>query len=835
LTLNFIAAEQTVAGGLLFYSDYDADNLTQLDLTPTKPIPIKGKFTLSFDFYIWNTRPFGYLVNGYDNRQSVFVFSFVDYRNPDTSFFELTVYNHPGQVRIGVPNTELRRNRWHHAELNFDMEKQQATLTLDDQQVRLSLTDFPSTLNLQLKFGGVALGGDTPNMAIRDIELRGVSGKLIRGWPLNETEGNLAHEELNHEPARVSDGSWLINHHFKWQKVYSSICSDFQYPLYQTYSNTLFIWETNRLRKIDCETWKDTTIHLNQPLPPRFEVVQNSSDGSLMAFHGGGNGPVAEWDEEQLKWLVKDSLTTSEQYHGGGNFVDPRNGSLYRIGGYGYYTMKNHVQRYDPETGKWMVLPVHMLNNELFYPRQPVRVTAGKQPGEVFIFGGHGNKSGEQKRLFHWLNDLWVLNLDSLTLEKQWDAGDWVPEARMVSAEIIPQRDKIYYAYIEGAEENNVVELFTTGLDQPNFHQVGDGFVTGDILKGAFNLFYLENTNELAMLLVKPLEKNRSVQLAVYTLSLPVFSPSEFLAAAYLDTSRSKAGIFSILILVVLLIGGTWFTMKMIRKSDAPIPKQEQENVPSQLSPVSEPEAKTLLPVLTNGVTIKVFDDFCLWVDGEEIPRQAWGSKKARSLFLYILLKNSHGITLSEITLTFWPDVSRESALNSRAVALSKIRSVLGKHANLLERKNGRIFIAPGDTLSVDYYHLIFYQPNTHDAEVCKAEQILDLYGDGTLLPGLGEDWLDPIRHSAQEKALNLARYCANHYRKENEWDKLYNIGKRILQWNALNDIGLRYQVQALMKKNNPALAHQVFNEFRDYYFKEIEEPYKGAFESLLV
>ncbi len=319
--------------------------------------------------------------------------------------------------------------------------------------------------------------------------------------------------------------------------MYSSVFSDFQYVLYHKASNALLVWKKGRLKKIDCESWQeDTTLVLNQSLPSRFEVVQNLETGALKALHGGGNGPVADWKETELKWLVDDSLTTSEQYHGGGNYIDPRDGSLYRIGGYGYYTMKNHVQRFDPETKTWLVLPVKSLTGELFYPRQPARVTAGNRPGEVLIFWGHGNKTGEQQRLFHWLNDLWVLNLDSLTLEKKWDAGDWIPKTRMISVEIIPERNEMYYAYSDVIAENSAVKLFTTGLDQPDFQEVGNDLNVSDllrILRSGFNLFYLENTNELAMLQIKPLDENQSVEFTVYTLALPILSHDEFLASAY--------------------------------------------------------------------------------------------------------------------------------------------------------------------------------------------------------------------------------------------------------------------------------------------------------------
>ncbi len=300
-----------------------------------------------------------------------------------------------------------------------------------------------------------------------------------------------------------------------------------------------------------------------------------------------------------------------------------------------------------------------------------------------------------------------------------------------------------------------------------------------------------------------------------------------------LPLSKSRTRIFSFAVLFLVIIGGVWVVVKSMKKpSPSDFSKESPKSI-VRLEPVNDPEKQTLLPILSNGVTIKVFDEFCLWVDGQEIPQQVWGSKKARSLFLYILLKNSHGVTISEITLTFWPEVSRESAQNSRAVALSRIRAVLKEHAKVLKRKNGRIFMAPGETLSADYYHLIFFQPEKKTIE--DGEQILDLYGEGDLLPGLGEDWLDSIRHIAQEKALTVARHCANYYRRENQWDKLYTVGQRILQWNSLNDMGLKYQIQAIVKKNNPALAHQVFNEFRENYRKEIEEPYTGTFENLLI
>ncbi|MBC8323355.1 MAG: hypothetical protein H8E70_07290 [Candidatus Marinimicrobia bacterium] len=232
-------------------------------------------------------------------------------------------------------------------------------------------------------------------------------------------------------------------------------------------------------------------------------------------------------------------------------------------------------------------------------------------------------------------------------------------------------------------------------------------------------------------------------------------------------------------------------------------------------------------------VEIRVFDHFQLRIDGKEIHHSDWGSKKARSLFIYILLNNHRGVTPEKIAVDFWPDVDHKSAVNSRNVALSKIRVVLGEYAYLMQRTDDLIKIVPDENTFCDFS--LFSNVNGNGKmEETSLSTAVQLYGMHGLLPEMYEPWADIVRDQANAKAHFYASKLGTLYMNNKEWEKLTAVGEQMLSWSKLDEIAIKYAVKGLKEQGNASRAKMVYNQFKKTYNAELGEPYKTSFEGLI-
>lgn len=129
---------------------------------------------------------------------------------------------------------------------------------------------------------------------------------------------------------------------------------------------------------------------------------------------------------------------------------------------------------------------------------------------------------------------------------------------------------------------------------------------------------------------------------------------------------------------------------------------------------------------------------FAVSVDGREVERNEWGSRRARTLLKRLVVARGWPVTRDELFDLLWPDETDRARLGARlSVQLSSVRRVLG----------GGV-IADRDTIAIDRSVV------TSDLDALLGcnddEQIIEL-GAGDLLPeDRYEDWVQPIREQVR-------------------------------------------------------------------------------------
>ncbi|MDC0646103.1 hypothetical protein OAP60_02005, partial [bacterium] len=785
---------------------------THLTIPDKGEIYLVNDFELSFDIYFWQKDPFGYIISaGNDKVRDYFILSYSDYRHPDTSYIELTVKNKSSIISIPIPDNLQGKNIWRKLSIKFEYSQNRIGLSFDNGGENWCYMDEPLFHHLQFIFGGTFRRIEPPRMAIRNIQINENNNHLIT-WPLNEIDGPIANgrsikgEEYK---GRVTNGNWLSGHHSQWQKIFSHDITgkDFQFIKFNPNSMQSIFIKNDSLYFSDLTNSKENNAFPFTKLPQKYNYLYDGKNHQLLSWYEGGNSPIASFDFTTNTWKGYElNLESKKQYFGHSIIRDEVNSDWYILGGYGWYTVKNDLQLYDSKSNDWKQVPYSTTNNDLFYPRNEMVIHHEKTKGSYLIYGGSGNESGTQEQGFRNLNDLWSLNLQTRTFTKLWDDESLLPFTNFSSKTVIvPEMNRIFHMVMQNSLidsiENVLYQSFIDNKDFQNTHIrfQPKGVSDFDIFDMEFNL----KTNELILVVKTKRQKNNESidSIEYYSLNLPL--------THIVIIPKTANNYWKYILLVVGLGSVIWYFSK-----NSNLPEKNDTIDPHSLIIANNSMNENEEKILEKGVTVKVFGTFKMWVDGREIHHKDWRSKKARELFIFILLKNNNGVSIKDINLTFWPDVNKESATNSRAVALNKIRKIIFPYTDLIMKVDDRLCIRETNILYSDYLDLYHHLQNGNRKMIKDQRWPILLHGKSGVLPDIQDDWVDLIRIDMLKSVVRYCKTTGEKYNENKDWENLVWIGKRILELDQFDDDGLFFAVKGSKSQMKDGIAHKIYADY---------------------
>ena len=818
--------------GLYFRSNYDTDNSAR-NLGTTLKIPEKGmiKFrntiNLEFDIFFWRKDPFGFILSGgNDKNPDLLVLSYSDYKNLDTSYIELTYNNRPSIISIPIVDKDQGWKKWKNIKLYLESERQRVGLSFNFEPIIWHSVDKAITERINFRFGTTSRSIEPPRMAIRNI-IMNRDNEETKVWKLNENSGDVAHQKNKNDKSWngiVTDGIWMKELHSSWRKTGSySIISDRLTIIGLNRLENEFIFSSDdSLYYIDLMANEIVKVHpFSYVIDKNYNYFYNQITDEICATHGGGGGPIIRFDSESNNWQGYNSdFESDDLYYQSQLLFDLHGGDIFAIGGYGWYEQKNILQKYNTNTRSWDAIKYKIIGSHNFFPRSRLHVNFDPQGGKYLIYGGGGNESGKQQQGFRQLNDLWSFDLETMTLKNIWeDESEHINKKTIYDNYLIlPKMDRVFN--IQGLDSdmgNLKITLRQSLMSSKNFTDTRIGFNLDE--SNTSSIIYSDLLYDSDKLIIGVLNKkrNRKKKLDFYTISLPLLMPN--------IEEKNFAGI---ILFVFLFIGiaGLLFSK----------PKKVNNN--QQVSIIDKIDTQNQIfkkPILKRGVTVHFLGGFRLWIDEKEIQISKWGSKKARELFIYILLKNGRGASLVDINAIFWPDVKLSSARNSRSVALSRIRDTIYPYGKMIKKIDDRIAIIDNPHLFSDYRELLI-KLNNIDYKETKLYPLdpLQAYGKNGLLPDLSQEWLDFHRIDLSESIYKYAAMISEKFIDEKNWEDLEWVGSRLLRLNQFNDNGLAFSVLANKKMSKDGLAHQIYDDFIKKYEMEMGEKYPTSYDNLI-
>lgn len=211
---------------------------------------------------------------------------------------------------------------------------------------------------------------------------------------------------------------------------------------------------------------------------------------------------------------------------------------------------------------------------------------------------------------------------------------------------------------------------------------------------------------------------------------------------------------------------------------------------------------------------------------------------KVKELFLFILLnsvKNNVGVEISLINETLWPGVSIQNMTNNRAVTLNKLRKILEKLEGMeIVAQNGLLFAKVGKSMYCDFAEAYFLCHKQRNLSKTELDHFFHIVKTGRLLKGISWPWLDEVMGYTGNQVIDNLLKLAAIYKKENRYDEINSIARRILDYDDLNEEAVYLQILTLQKTGNTHQSKFLFNSFSSRYSEIMGEPFSISFEKFI-
>lgn len=803
---------------------------TSIFLNEGKPLELSNSFYISFDISFWDFKRFGPILRIEDEKGNEIRVVYVPFKNKDTSYIQITEPFNKTSLEIKIPRNELTRNRWFNFKLEIDRKDKILRAYWNNNSI--DKINYPIKNQDQFKFvfGIKDLKDfsdyDVPAIAVKNIIIS-ENDKIKYQWELNPFKENPLYDRFENIKVTVVNPVWIYQDHQKWKHITDFFISDSLLNClgvaFDSVNSRLFIDRKSDLLIYNLISGKDSVIKYDSISPGYWnELFYDDSNQVLYSFMNG-MGQVSVFDLREKKWTVIDySRNYSGHYFGSAKFIYPKGGNLYLLGGYGWYSVKNDLFKYNFYQKKWE--KINLKKNEM-NPRTWFAFGKGFNEGEYLIYGGLGNKSGKQEDGFNNLNDFFLLNLNDLTLKKlKYPEGQRINYVVLANYLYLNKKDSTVY-FLSKTDEGDYFNIYLNkmNLNTGAISRIKDNFWSSRTDKWVYHyLHYNKSTNEFISVIFD------SAKVELYSISYPPISET---AEVYTENNDSGENNFLVfLIPIFILIAGTTIFVFL-----------KKGKLNTGVSEAANKEVSYNFIVRRNKNSVNLFGG--LWIydkDGNEIFQSL--SPKLKEIFLLILLRslgNHHsGITSEELSSIIWPDSSPESGKSNRGVAINKLRKALSSVEGIdLEFSEKLWIIRFSNGASCDYLDYLKLKTNKQDINEFKDESfqtISNIFGGGEFLKGISYDWLDSIKFAINNEAITFLKQYFDDNEIFQDFDNRIKLCDIILLFDSVDQEAIKLKIKTLSDIGRHHIAKNSFNLFIAEYKRLYDEQFPLSFEELI-
>jgi DNA-binding SARP family transcriptional activator len=840
ICIVFSGFHKSEAQGLRFNSNDSLINKrSSYDVFRNQTPKFDKELNLSFDLSIWDLEHFGYILNITDKQQSSFSLTYIHSNNQGSLYFNID--GQLSKLKIPLAVDLLKKNTWMKVRLKMDLDNDSVTITLNNKIYKAAGFGFRRSIAPKIVFGKNDHYTDVPNMAIRNLEIK--SGDETYSFPLNEWRGNEVHNKQGDYIGHVSNPNWLINESYFWSLAYSTTFNSPAGLNFDAASHDIVVYGKDSLTRFNVPSRAISSKSYANQMPLKLllgKSVWNERLGEIYIYEVNPQvqaGPaLAALNLKDLSWKTIGRATLPEQRHHHNAFYVPGNDEWYLFGGYGGFAYHNDIFKYNKKSDHWDKLT---FTGDVITPRFFSAAGSASNPNEVYVFGGYGNKSGNQAVGAVHYYDLYRLNLKTRVIKKCWeikpDNKHFVPANNL----IFSKDGKFFYALCYPQEDQRAnLKLYRFSVADGKHEIVSSDIpVTSERIESDVNLFFDKDLNQFICAIQEFTSPEHS-RIKVLLLSNPPVSSKAYLQGLIVKSPKHNLPL--VISLVSSLLFLAIFLLFVLKRNKTSVSFQEQSvkntSEVEQDASTGSNEAVQQSGIRTSEkpTSIHLLGEFSVFGnEGKNITNLF--SPKIQQLFVLILLnsKDGKGVTSKKISSLLWPEKELVKTKNIRGVTINHLRSILVEMDGVeLTYLNDHYCFTIEDKVSCDYFKVKSFL-SEQDGNKTNVQQYLPIMLGGGLLPAMQDPWIDDFKNSFDQSVIERITPEMEEAYKAEAYKLALDLSRIVLKVDPFNDHAIKYQLNALRRVKGKDMAYRCFQQFKDEYETSLGTKYPLSFDEL--
>lgn len=854
-------------GGVIFnnrWTDLYTGNVTSIELNGGNVYNIRNSLTVEAEITWLATDVRGYIFTLHDLHEVFVRISYVHLPETDSAVIRVDFLKDGKEYFLTYNKNVLSRYKWHKFKITLDPVSKKFGLEAAGKNLSCNyFQDFGSKINVTfgLPFQSTSVRHELASVAVRNISV--FADDISEYYPLYEVEGTTARDTKSGNYANVKNGVWLNRLRYEPKEEEVFITSSYTKNHREVYNNartacfgdTLYIFEDKILKLLSLKDMRTRVEKVPTIIHPASQFMKYGN--SFAATYCGGDAQISVFDLQKRRWSEIDTTGQYEQHHYRSAIIyNPVAGEFWSYGGYGYYTFKDYIRKYIPETGKWMVLPEKAHSN---FFRAPGDNYSFLNDSVLYIIGGEGSADGRQPldgNTFH--NEILKLDLRDTTFtlisKTNFDNSKWsiasvlqyynddefiiFASTRPANIEQVKSRKVgLFYLKASTGELKLLSSKRKLGYYGSKTAPYSEGFmegVRGMKFSAEREEIYLmtgihDSTGQTRVMLnvmKTPLMTDEEYE---ELRALSGYKPNDFLAAVY-----------------YVIFGGVGFlvtgfiAMKYARRKrmkrisgTAEVPAETGQDIST---------AELLKKSDMSRNFIRLFGEFqILNRNGENAALQM--TSKNKQVFLYILLRSIEnkpglkGVTSDQLGEVFWKDLPASSVKNNRNVNIKRIREAIADTDGIeLVYQHQHFYFEISEELAIDYMILLSLA-GKDEFENRSSEEFgiyLSITEKGRFLEGLSHEWLDFYQDNVNHRILFNLNAFFEEIRKNRDNRLKLRIASVILMYDELNETAFHFMIKLQISQRNIRTAHTAYETFAKKFREETGKEYHLKFEDFL-
>ena len=617
-----------IAQGVEFNSnDNLISNRTSYNVFEYNQPKFTGEFSFEFSLSINNPLSFGYIfsIKNKENTNS-YSLSYIN-TSADSGQIKFNLDAVKNIFTIPIKADLLGSKAWVDIKLIFDSKENSIQLLVNNESHLYQECVFKNSIVPEIYFGKHESVIEVPSMSIKNLKFENDEKDYI--FNFNESQGEDVYGTNGKRYGKIVHANWLISDSYHWKKRHSFSSKKVTSVTFDEKQQRFVFANADSLQLYNFRKEEITKKGFKNELPVHMRLglsAMDSNSNKLYVYEvndvPNDKATIANLDLDSLYWNVNSTKQLPTQRHHHNAIIDNNKNELIIFGGFGNQRLTNDFNTFNFDTNTW---DLYAFKGDTITPRYFSGLTKISK-NEVLLFGGMGNKTGDQSIGKTYYYDCYKVNLQTKTINKLWDNKR--ENTKMVSSRdmVLTKDSTAFYtlAYPEYIASTHL-QLYKYDIDNGEYEVLGDSIpMVSERIRTNANLYFNKDTEEL-FCVAQEFELDGSNKINIYSLNAPPVSKS-IIYKSINEAGFSKNLVFIMLLICISIILIAAYLLK--RK------KQKKKTIINQIE-VIEKFTLDENQQIKKPNSISIFGDFTV-IDKNGKDISYLFSPKIRQLFLYL-------------------------------------------------------------------------------------------------------------------------------------------------------------------------------------------------------